>query len=81
MLRTAPTYALRTEAGLTPCPCILHGCEGLKDEGGFAASEPLFCTIGGGQASSLISSDYSKLYSLLRALSASAGSRLFRVYT
>ena len=45
------------------------------------ASEHLLCAIGGGNANCIISSDYSELYSLLRALYASVGSRLFRVYT
>ena len=34
-----------------------------------------------GQLDGLISGDYSELYGLLRALCASVGSRLFRVYT
>ena len=37
--------------------------------------------LGGGNAGDLISSDYSELYGLLRALYASVCSRLFRVYT
>ena len=36
---------------------------------------------GGGKASNLILSDYSKLYGLLQALRTSVGSGLFRVYT
>lgn len=34
----------------------------------------------GGNVSDLVSGDYSELYGLLRALCASVGSRLFRIY-
>lgn len=74
MLYTSPTYALYAEASFT-------SCSSKGENGVFAASEPLLCTIGGGNVSGLISGDYSELYSLLRALCASVGSRLFRVYT
>ncbi len=52
----------------------------LRTETVFAVSKPLLCAIGGGNTSGLISSDYSNLYSLLRALSMSVCGRLFRVY-
>lgn len=58
-----------------------HLTYALRTKAVFAASEPLLRTIGGGKASNLILSDYSKLYGLLRALRTSVGSRLFRVYT
>ena len=53
----------------------------LRTEAVFASSESLLYVIGGGNASNLILGDYSKLYGLLRALCASVGSGLFRVYT
>ena len=67
---TTPTYALRTEACLSLCLSPMG-------KGSIWYSEYLFCAIGGGNASDLISSNYSKLYSLLRALYASVCSRLF----
>lgn len=73
MLYTSPTYALCAEASFTSCS--------TKGENGvFVASEPLLYAIGG-DVSGLTSIDYSELYSLLRVLCASVGSRLFRVYT
>ena len=73
MLYTSPTYALCAEASITSCS--------TKGENGvFVASEPLLCAMGG-NVSGLISGDYVELYSLLRALCASVGSRFFRVYT
>lgn len=48
MLCTAPTYVFRTEARLTPSPCILHDCKSPKGVGSFVASEPLLYAIGGG---------------------------------
>jgi len=73
MLYTSPIYALCAEASFT-------SCSSKGENGVFVASEPLLCAIGGGNVSGLISSDYSELYSLLRALCASVGSRLFRVH-
>ena len=74
MLYTTPTYALCAEASFT-------SCSSKGKNGVFMASGPLLCAIGGGSnASGLISIDYSELYSLLRALCMSVGSRLFRVY-
>lgn len=52
----------------------------LRSEAILVVSEPLLYAIGGGNASGLISSDYSDFYSLLWALCASVRSRLFRVY-
>ena len=67
---TIPAYALRTEA----CLSLSLSSTG---KGGIWSSERLFCAIGGGDASDLISSNYSKSYSLLRALYASVCSRFF----
>lgn len=41
MLYTSPTYALYAEASFT-------SCSSKGENGVFAASEPLLCTIGGG---------------------------------
>ena len=53
----------------------------LRTEAISVAPERLLYVNGGGNASGLISSDYSKMYSLLRVLYVSVSSRLFRVYT
>ena len=73
MLYTTPTYTLHDEAIKLPSS---FG-ERLGEK---SASKLFLRTIGGGNANNLISSDYNKLYSLLRALHASVCSRLFRVY-
>lgn len=73
MLYTSPTYALCAEASFTS-----YSTKG--ENGVFVASEPLLCAIGGGSVSGSNSGDYSELYGLLRALCASVGSRLFRIY-
>ena len=78
MLPTAPTYT--TSARFSSPGTCAEPCRSMGDAGRVLSKRSLH-TIGGGYASNLISVDYIEPYSLLRALCASVGSRLFCVNT
>ena len=74
-------YALYISYIRTLCGSQLHFLLYKGREWCFCGFWAFVAHCRGGNVSGLVSSDYSELYSLLRALCASVGSRLFRVYT